>query len=433
MKKILFLLVLCTPVIAFSYNNNNIKGYWREISRKNSTNHYVHFQDTMKVEFMQGNECIWQETGGYAYRSTYSIEPTGIDLGFRFFNILYNDGNYLVLGDIDGIYKFKRYKTNNNTARWTARDYPAHWQDANNTAPQKHDNNEPVYTPQTPAQNDYDQSYYSRHTRTRYRYGYTNSGTAKKEETYYTERQKRDDEYYPKQPVHDKRFYPHEQNSEIRNYPRRERGELTGNWREISRRNINNRYINFSDTILIDFLQGNEYVWHKKGSFIYRGTYIKDANTIDIGMRYFNIISNEGNYLVLSDGTGIYEFEYYIPDPYDPGVIKPEVYAPVHNIQQMAGHWSVFKRTSTYRPNEIDYTRQLKMVDFYSHQEDGAWGDFFSQRDADNAPSWYVEHYANQTVYLNGRDRREFHVIKCEDNELIMESEGVTYYFRQFR
>jgi hypothetical protein len=73
------------------------------------------------------------------------------------------------------------------------------------------------------------------------------------------------------------------------------------------------------------------------------------------------------------------------------------------------------------------------MVDFYPNAQDGKWGAFFATKDADNAPSWVVESYANQTVYLNGKDQRQFKVIKCESGELIMEENGVTYYFKQFK
>jgi hypothetical protein len=44
-----------------------------------------------------------------------------------------------------------------------------------------------------------------------------------------------------------------------------------------------------------------------------------------------------------------------------------------------------------------------------------------------------VENFANQIVYLNGKDQRQFRVIKCEAGELIMDENGVTYYFKQFK
>ncbi|MBS1772705.1 MAG: hypothetical protein JST82_07590 [Bacteroidetes bacterium] len=210
------------------------------------------------------------------------------------------------------------------------------------------------------------------------------------------------------------------------------KGDLQGNWREVSRMN-GKSYVTYTDTIFIEFLKNNEYVWQKSGGFIYRGTFKNEAGALDMGMRYFNIISQDNNTLVLKDDAGTYEFRRYTPAVNSPQAKRQEVYAPVNSVQQMAGHWSVFKRTNATKVNDIDYTRQLKWVDFYNAPQDGKWGAFCAQRDADQAPSWFVENYSNQTVYLNGKDRRQFHVIKCENNELIMEENGTTYYFKQFK
>ena len=183
----------------------------------------------------------------------------------------------------------------------------------------------------------------------------------------------------------------------------------------------------------MEFLTGNEYIWQKAGGFIYRGTYKLEANGLDIGMRYFTVVQRNNNRMVLKDDGGIYELEHYTPAPNTPQAKRQEVYAPVTSVAQMAGHWSVYKRTSANKTESIDYTRQLKMVDFYTAAQDGKWGAFFATKDADNAPSWHVTNYANQVVLLTGKDNRQFRVIKCENNELIMEENGVTYYFKQFR
>lgn len=208
---------------------------------------------------------------------------------------------------------------------------------------------------------------------------------------------------------------------------------IQGNWKEVSRKNVQKQTVNYKDTIFLEFLAGNEYIWQKSGGFIYRGTYKYEVNAIDIGMRYFTILSQSNNTLTLKDEGGIYEMQRYTPAPNTPQAKRQEVYAPVNSIQQMAGHWSVYKRTSANKVESIDYTRQLKMVDFYPNMQNGKWGAFFATRDADNAPSWIVENYSNQTVYLNGKDQRQFRVLKCEGGELIMEENGVTYYFKQFR
>ncbi|HLO70016.1 MAG TPA: hypothetical protein VK167_04055 [Flavipsychrobacter sp.] len=213
-----------------------------------------------------------------------------------------------------------------------------------------------------------------------------------------------------------------------------DKNKLSGNWREVSRKTMKNEAIAYKDTIKIEFLPGgNEYVWQKAGGFIYKGTYKLEANGLDLGMRYFTVAERKGNKMILKDEGGIYEMESYTPVANTPEAKRQEVFAPVKTVQQMAGHWSVYKRTSANKVNAIDYSRQLKMVDFYPSQKDGKWGAFFATKDADNAPSWMVETYVNQIVYLDGKDKRQFTVIKCADNELIMEEDGVTYYFRQFK
>jgi hypothetical protein len=212
-----------------------------------------------------------------------------------------------------------------------------------------------------------------------------------------------------------------------------DKNNIVGNWMEVSRKNAQNQTIVYKDTIFLEFLAGNEYIWQKAGGFIYRGTYKYEVNAIDIGMRYFTVVSQSNNSMVLKDEAGTYEMQRYTPAKNSPQAKRQEVYAPVNSVQQMAGHWSVYKRTSANKVDAIDYTRQLKMVDFYSSPQNGKWGAFFATKDADNAPSWVVESYSNQTVYLNGKDQRQFRVIKCEAGELIMDENGVTYYFKQFR
>ncbi len=213
-----------------------------------------------------------------------------------------------------------------------------------------------------------------------------------------------------------------------------DKNKLSGNWREVSRKTIKNEVVSYKDTIKMEFLPGgNEYIWQKAGGFIYRGTYKLEANALDIGMRYFTIVSRSNNKMVLKDDGGIYEMETYTPQVNSPQAKRQEVFAPVNSVQQMAGHWSVFKGTGAQKVDAIDYSRQIKMVDIYPSQQDGKWGAFFSRKDADNAPSWYVQSYSNQTLYLNGKDSRQFKVLKCENNEMILEEDGVTYYFRQFK
>ncbi|MBS1772706.1 MAG: hypothetical protein JST82_07595 [Bacteroidetes bacterium] len=424
MKKILSIFLICTPIIAFcGYTSRDVQGSWKEISRRNNNNEYLRFKDTMKIDFFSGNECLFQERNGYVSRNNYSIEPTGIEMGDRFFNLLYIDGNLMLLGDETGFYKFKRYKPAANdfqskglystTATYSPKEY--YYPPTNTVKPQT--------TATTSSYSSHSStSYWSVHQRASEVQAQNNNSAEAIPASNYPAQQKTEQVYIV------------ERASATNNSQRRTAGQLTGNWREVSRRNAGNQNINFADTIFVEFRQGNEYVWHKIGSFIYRGTYTKSGNALDLGMRNFDIISNDGYNLTMTDGTAIYEFESYVPVPSAPEYRAPEVYDPVNSLRQMVGHWSVYKRTNgNIKPADIDYTRQLKMIDIYNNDGQGIMGDFFGQRDADNAPSWYVESYNNQIIYCYGKDRRQFHVIKCQDNELIIEENGTTYYFKQFR
>ncbi|MBN9483210.1 MAG: hypothetical protein BGO70_00675 [Bacteroidetes bacterium 43-93] len=212
-----------------------------------------------------------------------------------------------------------------------------------------------------------------------------------------------------------------------------DKNSLSGNWKEVSRKKSAKEPISYTDTIMIKFLTGNEYVWQKAGGFIYRGTYKIENNSLDMGARQFLITERKPNKLVLRDDAGIYEFAPYTEPKTGNAPVHQEVNAPVNSIQQMAGQWSVYKGTSDKKKESIDYSRQVKSVEIFPSEKDGTWGNVYSRRDADNAPSWVIKSYSNQTLYCEGKDNRQFKVIKCQDNDLIMESEGTTYFFRQFK
>ncbi len=212
-----------------------------------------------------------------------------------------------------------------------------------------------------------------------------------------------------------------------------DKNSISGSWKEVSRKKGSSEAISYTDTIMIKFLVGNEYVWQKAGGFIYKGTYKIESNGLDMGSRYFTIVDRKSNRLVLKDDAGTYEFVPYTEMTPDNRPKPAETFAPVNSIQQMAGHWSVYKATSDTKRESIDYTRQLKMIDILPAEKDGKWGNFYSRRDADNAPSWVVKSYSNQTIYCEGKDNRQFKVLKCQNNDLIMQEDGTTYFFRQFK
>lgn len=209
--------------------------------------------------------------------------------------------------------------------------------------------------------------------------------------------------------------------------------DLSGNWREVKRLGTGNKEVTFKDTIFFQFLVGNEYIWQKAQGFVYRGTYKIENGALDIGMRYFTIVEQKKNKLVLKDDAGTYHFEPYTPvSQMTPGK-GPEKYGPVTSINQMVGKWDKFKGTSGTTQQQIDYTRTVKKIEIFATPQDGKMGYIYAGRDGENAPSWYVESFSNQTLFCNGKDRRQFKVLKAENNELIIEENGFTYFLRRFK
>jgi len=209
--------------------------------------------------------------------------------------------------------------------------------------------------------------------------------------------------------------------------------QLSGKWKEVNRWAPDNKPLTYKDTIHIEFLKGGTYIWQKQNSYLYRGTYKITDKDLDMGTKFFTIVSHTPDKLILKDETGQYEFApdrsvaATNPIPSEP---TPK---PVSSINPMVGHWSKYKSTSATPLSQVDYTRQLKMIDITGGSSDGKLGYLYAAKDADNAPSWYIESFSDQTLYCNGKDKRTFKVIKCENNDLVLQEGDMTYFFRQFK
>ena len=210
--------------------------------------------------------------------------------------------------------------------------------------------------------------------------------------------------------------------------------DLTGDWREVKRVNVKTgASVSYNDTMFLRFESGNEYVSQKKGGFIYRGTFKIDDNTLDMGARVYTILKHTKATLKLQDEAGIYEFELYNPVSEMNTLPKEPKPLPVGSLTQMKGHWSEFKRTADHTLSEVDYQRLIKMMDIFDTYKQNTYGYVFATRDADNNPSWNIDSYSNQVLHCSGKDKRELKVIKCQDNELVIEEAGITYFFRKFK
>jgi hypothetical protein len=110
--------------------------------------------------------------------------------------------------------------------------------------------------------------------------------------------------------------------------------------------------------------------------------------------------------------------------------------SPVNSIDQMIGHWSVYRRTSKSTLDAVDYTRVLKMIDITGGSSDGKLGYLYAAKDAEGAPSWGIKSFNAGLLECegkDGKDKRNFKVIKCQNKELVLEEDDMTYYFKEFK
>lgn len=208
---------------------------------------------------------------------------------------------------------------------------------------------------------------------------------------------------------------------------------LSGSWKETKRSNHAGQSMAFKDTILIDFLVGQEYTWMKAGGFIYRGTYKIENGALDMGSRYFTIVDRNKKRLILKDQGATYEFSPYQAPPRTRLEAEPPP-APVTSLSGLEGKWSVFKRTGAATQKEIDYTTLVKSLMIYEKPDSkGAIGDVSGGKDAKDAPSWYIVRFEKGILYCDGKSSRQFEVIKGDPKELIIKEGDITYFFKQFR
>lgn len=218
--------------------------------------------------------------------------------------------------------------------------------------------------------------------------------------------------------------------------------DLTGNWKEAGRISPRNERLDFTDTTFYDFLIGNEYTVQRKHSFMYRGTYKATKGMLDLGMRTYNVLEMAPERIVLKDDAGSYEFVRYnkaarMAENSDAASSGKRAYqddlnpAPVR-ASQLAGKWEVYKRTSNTTLPEIDYTRIISMIDI--KPEGGKMGgSVASAKDMETVPSWKITGYNNGVIYCSGKGDRQLKVLRCDDGELIIQEDNITYFFKQFK
>lgn len=206
---------------------------------------------------------------------------------------------------------------------------------------------------------------------------------------------------------------------------------LSGNWREVHRTDVHGDRMDFQDTIKINFLTGNEYTWLKKGGFIYRGTYKIANGALDMGSRYFKIVSQSPDRLVVSDDAATYEFRPYTA-PGRNRISQEPAPSMVTSLSDIAGKWKVFKGTSSATMKEIDLSTRVKTVMIFDAPDsEGDIGYVSGGKDPQGKPSWKINRFENGILYCNGKTVRLFEVSKGT-KELILKEGNMTYFMKQF-
>jgi hypothetical protein len=108
MKRILLVLAFALPFLSVA-QDSDLSGKWREVARIDLAGNVMDMRDTIKIDFLTGQEYTWLKKGGFIYRGTYKIENGALDMGSRYFSIVDMSPNRLVIKDEGATYEFMPY------------------------------------------------------------------------------------------------------------------------------------------------------------------------------------------------------------------------------------------------------------------------------------------------------------------------------------
>ena len=215
---------------------------------------------------------------------------------------------------------------------------------------------------------------------------------------------------------------------------------LRTRWKEISRMKPDSSVVAFTDTMFLSFNGRDSFSYHIMRGFVYNGAYIFDQDSIlDLGTVKYRMLQFKVNkMLVLVNDNGIFKFGVDSSDTVKTIIIpKEEKLLPVTSIDQMIGHWTVYKKTGAGGKAEAplpDMAIQLRSAYITGPSTEGKLGYLFGGDDPGNAPSWFIKNFnEDQTLQCDGKMPRTFKVIKCQKGEMILEDESMRYFFKQFR
>ncbi len=216
--------------------------------------------------------------------------------------------------------------------------------------------------------------------------------------------------------------------------------DLTGNWKETKRYTATKDQVSYTDTLRIDFLIGNEYVWQRDMGFMNRGTYKVTAGSLDFGTRLFTVDKMTNDRMTLRNDAGIYEFSRYNKNTGEDNskagsaTRANNADAPGGQVKKenLAGKWEVYKRTSAIQQTKIDYNRILKSITI-SIAGGKVQGTANAAQMSPGNDTWTIERYDGGTLYCTGPDKRSFKVLQASARELVLQEGDMTYFFKIFQ
>ena len=207
-------------------------------------------------------------------------------------------------------------------------------------------------------------------------------------------------------------------------------------WKEVKRMGLDSTLLAFADTLYITFRHKDSFSYHNQDGFIYNGAYTIDEDSIlDLGTAKYKIMLKRPAILVFADDKAFYVLATDLTDTIKADVItKEDSSLPVTNIDQMIGHWTVYKKVTDRAADQIDFATEIKSLYITGPGSDDKQGFLYGGLDAKNHPTWYVKNLGtDQTLSCNGKNPRTIKVLRCQKGELILEEDGIKYYLKQFK
>ena len=210
-----------------------------------------------------------------------------------------------------------------------------------------------------------------------------------------------------------------------------------GRWVEIKRQKPDSTEVAFTDTMFMTFRLRDSFTYNTRNGFIYKGKYTYDEDDhLDFGTVSYTVALKKPNTLIFANPNGI---SYFTPDTSDTAQVivlsKEDSVLPVTSIDQMIGHWTVYKRTVSKEGITVDFDKEIKSAYITGPgTSPDKQGYLYCGKDGASNPSWYIRSLTpDQALDVNGKNLRTIKVVKCQKGEMILEENNVKYYFKQFK